>query len=100
MLPSGFLVLTALLPVLSVNWPGPISRRTTPLLPGRDAPELASIDSSWLWTHQGTSGTMNWYTRNTWDNRSVFRLLVSVLPAGLCPDVNGKYYLRNTLSKT
>ncbi|KAJ7831381.1 hypothetical protein B0H14DRAFT_3464077 [Mycena olivaceomarginata] len=40
MLPSGFLVLTALLPVLSVNWPGPISRRTTPLLPGRDAPEL------------------------------------------------------------
>ncbi|KAJ7825902.1 hypothetical protein B0H14DRAFT_2453376 [Mycena olivaceomarginata] len=108
---SGFLVLAALLPValgqlvwtnIAENHPaltwqrcnrtGGMRRRISLEGHSRSFPPgtsctTQSIDSNWLWTHRGTSGTLNWYTGlvNTWDNRSVFRLLVSVLPAGLCP---------------
>ncbi|KAJ7884549.1 hypothetical protein B0H14DRAFT_3128353, partial [Mycena olivaceomarginata] len=83
---SGFLVLAALLPValgqlvgtnIAENHPtltwqrcnrtGGMRRRISLEGHSRSFPQgtsctTQSIDSNWLWTHQGTSGRMNWYT--------------------------------------
>ncbi|KAJ7927243.1 cellobiohydrolaseI [Mycena leptocephala] len=84
MSPSGFLVLAALLPVALGQLAGTNIAETHPALTWQRCTgtggtscttQSASIviDANWRWTHQGTSGTTNCYTGNTWD-------------ATLCPD--------------
>ncbi|KAJ7289779.1 cellobiohydrolase I-II [Mycena rebaudengoi] len=79
MSPSGFLVLAALLPValgqlagtnIAENHPALTWQRCTGTGGTSCTTQSSSIviDANWRWTHQGTSGTTNCYTGNTWDN--------------------------------
>ncbi|KAJ7884886.1 cellulase CEL7A [Mycena leptocephala] len=81
---SGFLVLAALLPValgqlvgtnLAENHPALTWQKCTGTGGASCTTQSSSIviDANWRWVHNGTSGTTNCYTGNTWN-------------AAVCPD--------------